>query len=212
MLATNKVLRGRYRIIRQLGQNEAGAVYKAFDGVRETNIALKEIIVDLDKVPTATEREILKREFANQAKNLAKVKHESLPQLRGFFSELDRHYLVMELVEGDSTGDLLAQKNNSLPLSDVANWADQLLDTLDYLHTFAPPIVHGDVKPQNVLLTSRGKIKLLGFDIAENAKAKSSANQPSAASVLRYSSLEQMLRVIDLTSHKAITDKYSEKI
>ncbi len=216
MLAANKVLRGRYRIIRHLGQNEAGAVYKAFDSVRETNVALKEIFIDLDKVPTATEREILKREFASQAKNLAKVKHESLPQLRGYFSEIDRHYLVMELVEGEDAGELLAKNKNSIAFSDAANWADQLLDTLDYLHTLAPPIVHGDVKPQNVLLTSRGKIKLLGFDItAEETNAKinaPAANQNSAAATLRYSSLEQVLRVVDLSPQKAITDKYGEKI
>lgn len=216
MLAANKVLRGRYRIIRQLGQGEAGSVYKAFDSARETNVALKEIIIDLDKVPGATEREILKREFANQAKNLAKVKHESLPQLRGYFSEIDRHYLVMELVEGDDAGELLAKNKNSLSLADAVNWADQLLDTLDYLHTLAPPIIHGDVKPQNVLLTSRGKIKLLGFDIvAEDSDTKANVlagKQTSVASTLRYLSLEQVLRTIDLSSQKPITEKYGEKI
>ncbi len=214
MLAANKVLRGRYRIIRQLGPNETGAVYKAFDSVRETNVALKEIIIDLDTVPTATEREILKREFANQAKNLAKVKHESLPQLRGYFSEIDRHYLVMELVEGEDTGELLAKNKSALALADAANWADQLLDTLDYLHTLAPPIIHGDIKPQNVLLTARGKIKLVGFDITAedtNAKINAPANQNSAA-ILRYSSLEQVLRTVNPTSQKAIMDKHGEKI
>lgn len=213
MLAANKVLRGRYRIIRQLGKSETSAVYKAFDSVRETNVALKEIHIDLNEVPTITEREILKREFANQAKNLAKIKHESLPQLRGYFSEIDRHYLVMELVEGDDAGELLAKNKDSIALSEAANWADQLLDTLDYLHTFAPPIVHGDVKPQNVMLTSRGKIKLVGFDIiAEDTNAKinaSAANQQSSAATLRYSPLEQVLRVVDLSSQK---DRYGDKI
>ncbi len=216
MLATNKVLRGRYRIIRQLGHSEAGAVYKAFDSVRETNVALKEIFIDLDKVPTTTEREILKRGFANQAKILARVKHESLPQLRGYFSEIDRHYLVMELVDGDDAGELLGKNKSSIALSDAANWADQLLDTLDYLHTLTPPLIHGDIKPQNVMMTSRGKIKLLGFDItAEDTGAEintSATNQTSVTSTLHYSSPEQILRTVDLTSQKAVTDKYGEKI
>ncbi len=211
MQPTNKVIRGRYRIVRQLGQSETSTVYKAFDTNRETNVALKEIHIDLDAVPSATEREILKRDFANQAKNLAKVKHESLPQLRGYFSEIDRHYLVMELVDGEDASELLT-KNNKKPIefSEVVNWADQLLDTLDYLHTLPEPIVHGDVNPQNVRLTSRGRIKLLGFTIvAENALPKMNGE---AAAALRYLSPGQVLRTVDEAARKNLADKHADKL
>ena len=117
MLANNKVLRGRYRIIQPLGQGGAGAVYEAYDSERETNVALKEILIDLEKVSNISLREKIKHDFANQAKILAKVKHESLPQVRGYFAEVDRHYLLMELVDGDDVSEMLAKGKDAVPLS-----------------------------------------------------------------------------------------------
>jgi serine/threonine protein kinase len=213
MLAINKILRGRYRIIQQLGNGEAGTVYKAHDNVRDTNVALKEISVDWDRVSTVAERELLKHAFADQAKLLAKVKHESLPQIRGFFSEVDRQYLVMELVDGDDAGELLAKTKTPLALSDVANWADQLLDALDYLHTFSPPVVHCNIKPQNVKLTSRGRIKLLDFGIAKSTEAKINtiaANQ-TPATALPYSPIEQILQLVDSSAQENIRKNYADK-
>ena len=214
MLSVNKVLRGRYRIIQPLGEGATGAVYEAYDSERETNVALKEILIDLEKVSNIAQRETLKHDFANQAKLLAKVKHESLPQVRGYFSEIDRHYLVMELVDGTDVSKLLAEGGNSTALSEITSWADQLLDTLDYLHTLAPPVVHCDVNPKNVKLTSRGKIKLLGFNIANGADARANVmvkNQTSAT-VSLYSSPEQVLRTVDQAAQKSLTENHSDRL
>ena len=213
MLTVNKVLRGRYRIIQPLGQGATGAVYEAYDSERETNVALKEILIDLEKVSNITQRETLKHDFANQAKLLAKVKHESLPQVRGYFSEVDRHYLVMELVDGTDVSKLLAEENAATALSEITSWADQLLDTLDYLHTLAPPVVHCDINPKNVKLTSRGKIKLLGFNIANGADARANVmvkNQTSAT-VSLYSSPEQILRTVDPAAQKTLTENHRQQ-
>ena len=214
MLPVNKVLRGRYRIIQPLGQGATGAVYEAYDSERETNVALKEILIDLEKVSNIAQRETLKHDFANQAKLLAKVKHESLPQVRGYFSEIDRHYLVMELVDGTDVSKLLAEGGAATALSEITGWADQLLDTLDYLHTLAPPIVHCDINPKNVKLTSRGKIKLLGFNIANGADARANVmikNQTSAT-VSLYSSPEQVLRTVDQAAQKSLTENHSDRL
>lgn len=146
---------------------------------------------------------------------MAEVKHESLPQIRGYFSEFDRQYLVMELINGEDAGELLAKNEKPLAFSDAANWADQLLDALDYLHTLAPPLIHGDIKPQNVKLNSRGKIKLLGFDITESKDAKINqivTNQNAVAASLPYSPLEQILRTVDLTAREVTTKVYGEKL
>ena len=210
MLTKDKVLKGRYRIIDQLGRGETGAVYEAYDSIRKANVALKEILIDSEKVPAITERENLKRTFADRAKVLAEVKHESLPQIRGYFSEFDRQYLVIELINGDDAGEILLNNEKPITFSDAANWADQLLDALDYLHTLSAPIVHGDVKPQNVKLNSRGRIKLLGFDITESVEAKIQTvvlNQTDRAN-LPYLPLEQLLRVVDPQSRKELTDDH----
>lgn len=207
MLTKDKVLKGRYRIINQLGHGETSQVYEAYDSIRKANVALKEILIDSEKVPAITERENLKRAFADHAKILAEVKHESLPQVRGYFSEYDRQYLVLELIDGDDADQLLSKNEKPISFADAAHWADQLLDALDYLHTLPAPIVHGDVKPQNIKLTSRGRIKLLGFDITENADAKATlVKSPPTDDELSYLPLEQMLRAADLT------DRSGEKI
>lgn len=214
MLANNKVLRGRYRIIQPLGQGAASAVYEAYDSERETNVALKEILIDLEKVSNISLREKIKHDFANQAKILAKVKHESLPQVRGYFAEVDRHYLIMELVDGDDVSEMLTKGKDSVSLSQITNWADQLLDTLDYLHTITPSIVHRDINPANVKLTSRGKIKLLGFNIANNVDAEASMTikNHSSAAILNYLPLEQIIRVADQASKKKLTDNFNERL
>ncbi len=213
MLVNNKVLRGRYRIIQPLGQGAASSVYEAYDSERETNVALKEILIDLEKVANIAQREKIKHDFANQAKILAKVKHESLPQVRGYFAEVDRHYLIMELVDGTDVSEMLAKGEGSAALTEVTNWADQLLDTLDYLHTFTPSIVHHDINPANVKLTSRGKIKLLGFDITNGTDAESNVTvKNQAAIVLNYLPLEHIVRISDQASRKKLTDNYSDRL
>lgn len=213
MLAINKVLRGRYRIIQPLGQGAASAVYEAYDSERETNVALKEILIDLEKVSNISLREKIKHAFANQAKILAKVKHESLPQVRGYFAEVDRHYLIMELVDGTDVSEMLTNDGNPVTLSEITDWTDQLLDTLDYLHTLTPSIVHRDINPANVKLTSRGKIKLLGFNIANGADAEASmAVKSQSAAVINYLPLEQAVRVADQTSRKKLTDNYGDRL
>ena len=211
MLTKDKVLKGRYRIIDQLGRKETGAVYEAYDSIRKANVALKEILIDSEKIPAINERENLKRTFADRAKVLAEVKHESLPQIRGYFSEFDRQYLVFELISGDDASEILLNNGKPIVFSDAANWADQLLDALDYLHTLAAPIVHGDVKPQNVKLNSRGRIKLLGFDISESVEAKMQtivSSQTADRADLPYLPLEQLLRVVDSPSRKVLTDDH----
>lgn len=195
-------------MIQQLGDSEAGTIFMAQDSVRETNVALKEILIDLEKAPTINQRELLKRAFADEAKILAKVKHESLPQVRGFFAEVDRQYLVMELVDGEDASEILAKNKTPIAVADAANWADQLLDALDYLHTLAPPIIHGNIKLQNVKLTSRGKIKLLDFGISINEENIKSAN---SAADLPYSSLQQILRSVDVSAQEN-AKKHGDKL
>jgi serine/threonine protein kinase len=214
MLAINEILRGRYRIIKQLGRGGMGAVYEAYDNVFDTTIALKEILIDLTKITTAKQQQLVRHAFEREAKILALVKHEAFPHVRDYFIEVDRQYLVMELVDGEDLGGLLERRQSAFPLANVLHWSTQLLDALDYLHTLNPPIIHRDIKPQNLKLTSRGKIKLLDFGIAKGKDSPNEAtitNQTFVAATLNYSPLEQILRVLDPTFQEVITQRYDEK-
>jgi serine/threonine protein kinase len=78
------------------------------------------------------------------------MKHPSLLLVKDFFSEIDHHYLVTEFFDGNNLGELLEKERKPFSLTEVSNWADSLLDALNYLHTLNPQIIHGEVKPQNV--------------------------------------------------------------
>ncbi len=213
MLTKNELLQGRYRIIRQLGHGGMGAVYEAQDERLGSSVALKEIIIELDKIPPGKQRELFMRAFEREAKLLANLHHEAFPRVMDYFSEEDRQFLIMELIHGDDLGALLDKNKQPFALRDILKWTDQLLDALDYLHTQTPPIYHRDIKPQNLKATLRGKIKLLDFGIAKSLDNASSTmtNHTFVGATLNYSPIEQVLPAIAATFREFIVLKYSEK-
>ncbi len=209
MLAKDGILQGRYRIIRQLGYGGMGAVYEAVDERFGQPVALKEIIVESGN---EKQRNLIINAFEREAKSLATARHEAIPYVRDYFSEADKQFLVMELVEGEDLAEMLEKRGKPFPLEDVVNWADQLLDALDYLHNLKPPIIHRDIKPHNLKLSFRRKIKLLDFGIAKSGENKSAiTNQTFIGATLDYSPIEQILRVIDATFREFIILKHKEK-
>jgi len=214
MLALNEDLQqGRYRIVNQLGQNGTGLVYDAYDNVLETNVVLREIQVKLNKVTTPAQLETNKAAFAEEAKVLAGITHGSFIHIKDHFSEIDRHYLVMESVDGKYLNELLEKNGGAFPLSDVTAWADQLLDALTYLQSQSPAIIHSDIKPQNVKLTSDGRVKLLALSAGGNSESTVNAglnNQAFEAASLNYLPLEQIWGKLDLASQKVISNSYDE--
>lgn len=215
MASMDKILHERYQIICQLGQGGMGTVYEAEDLKRfNKRVALKEILVEFSNGSDSAQPELARRAFEREAKILTQVDHEAFPQVIDYFNEKDKQYLVMELVKGEELGDLLKNHQTSFAIEDVLKWADQLLDALDYLHTLTPPIIHRDIKPQNIKLTSRGKIKLLDFGIAkgEESPLNTITNQTFIAATLNYSPIEQILRVLDVSVRAIIAYQHNEKI
>lgn len=186
MLAPETVLQNRYRIIRQLGQGGMGAVYEALDERLDATVALKETLF-------ADER--LRKQFEREARLLARMHHPALPRVSDHFSEGDGQFLVMQYIAGDDLAQMMTSKQGPFPPDQVLNWGDQLLDALDYLHTQDPQIVHRDIKPQNLKLTSRGQIILLDFGLAKGQTGGISVVTTSASIfgyTPNYAPLEQI--------------------
>ncbi len=215
MPATTELLQeGRYRINQESAVDGNSIVFEAYDTVRDANVVVKEIPLRLSKVTTVSQQELMKLAFANQAKTLTEIHHDSLLHVHDFFSEDGRQYLVLESVDGDDLGVLLARNNSAFPVSDVLNWADQMLDALNYLHNFKPPVIHRNIRPEHIKLNSSGKIKLLAFGLAEGSDSKvNTALTEDAAddSDISYSPLEQFWDGLDSASQKVITNSYDEK-
>ena len=217
MLAIDEILHNRYRIKRRIGYGGMGAVYEAEDTIRfGKKVALKEILIDLTEASTPERQEELKKAFEHEAKILTKLDHEAFPQVIDYFTETDRQYLVMELVNGEDLHKKLGNIQNIFTQEEILNFAEQLLDALIYLHTLNPPIIHRDIKPQNLKITSRGRIKLLDFGIAKGSNAqitKPINNELTFLAASReYSPFEQLLRVLDKPFLLTLMSMHGEKI
>jgi serine/threonine protein kinase len=186
MLTEGTVLQGRYRVVRQLGQGGMGAVYEAVDERLDTTVALKE---------TFFAEERLRKQFEREARLLARMHHPALPRVSDHFNEGEGQFLVMQYIAGDDLFEMLTAQNAPFSEAEVARWADQLCDALDYLHTQDPQIIHRDIKPQNLKLTSRGQVVLLDFGLAKGSVGQLTAVTTSASIfgyTPNYAPLEQV--------------------
>jgi formylglycine-generating enzyme required for sulfatase activity len=160
MLEVDSILQGRYRIVRKLGQGGMGAVYEAIDQRFGSTVALKETLVSGDALRKAFERE---------ARLLNTLRHGALPVVIDYFTEGAGVFLVMQYIPGDDLMGMLEENGGPFAPDLALRWTDQLLDVLDYLHSHEPPIVHRDIKPQNLKLTRRGEVILLDFGLAKGS-------------------------------------------
>ncbi len=123
--------------------------------------------------------------FEREARILARLRHPVLPKVSDHFSEREEQYLVMEYISGDDLSKRLEAAKKPFPLQWVLYWADELLDALHYLHTHEPPIIHRDIKPQNLKLTNENHVVLLDFGLAKNSVA-TKAHLSSSGSLVGY--------------------------
>lgn len=179
------ILQSRYRIVKRLGSGGMGAVYEAVDRRLNVTVAVKETF-------SADQR--LRRQFAREARMLAKLNHPALPRVTDYFTESNRTFLVMQFIPGPDLAEIITRKRGPFPRREVLAWAEQVLETLVYLHSPERQIIHRDIKPHNLKLTSSGQIALLDFGLAKSETTESSLN--SRRSVFgftrRYSPPEQI--------------------
>lgn len=181
-LAQNTLIQNRYLIVHLIGKGGMGEVYLAVDQRLGSAVALKRTFFAGD--------EMLSNAFEREARILARMRHPVLPKVSDHFSEGEEQYLVMEHISGDDLSKRLEGAEKAFPLSWVMFWADQLLDSLSYLHSHEPPIIHRDIKPQNLKLTDENHIILLDFGLSKNStgqtKIGDSGQSGSTGSVVGY--------------------------
>jgi serine/threonine protein kinase len=159
-----KILSGRYRIERLLGQGAAGTVWLVRDTRSKGFVwALKEL--DVSGLSVAEQNEAW-RMFCRESDMLMQLEHPYLPKVVERFQEQGRHYLRMERVEGPTLESILKSAAGPLAEAQVLDWGQQLCEVLHYLHTLEPAIVYRDLKPANVMVSVRGPLKLVDFGIA----------------------------------------------
>jgi serine/threonine-protein kinase len=164
-LPANTFLRGRYIILRKIGQGGMAAVYQATDTQSsDGNLwAIKEMSDAALRDPE--ERQYAIQSFQREAELLRKLDHPNLPKVIDAFTEGGKHYLVMEFVPGKTLQELLDERGTHFKQAEVTPWALQLCNVLDYLHNQTPKIIFRDLKPSNIMLTPNNQIKLIDFGI-----------------------------------------------
>ncbi|MDE6760891.1 MAG: serine/threonine protein kinase [Lachnospiraceae bacterium] len=164
MLEIGTVVDGKYKILNKIGKGGMSTVYLAVNERANKPWAIKEVRKD-----GQTDFEVIKQSQIVETKLLKKLNHPNLPSIIDVIDQKDIFLIVMDYIEGNPLSDALKEKG-SLPCEDVIEWAKQLCDVLEYLHTRKPPIIYRDMKPSNVMLKSDGSVMLIDFGIAREFK------------------------------------------
>src|ERR1700760_4096223 len=161
---TERVIAGRYRLLRPLGRGGMGAVWLAEDQLAGRQVAVKEL-----RPPAGvseTEQDVFRRRALAEARSAARLTHPNAVTLYDVIPASpadDAVYLIMEFVDGVSLAQVIEHEG---PISEprAAGIALQMLSVLDAAHGLG--IVHRDIKPANIMLTAGGQAKLTDFGIA----------------------------------------------
>lgn len=198
-LAPNTLIQNRYLVKRQIGQGGMGAIYKATDQRLGNTVALKQMLFSDAPLRSAFERE---------ARLLANLRHLSIPRVIDHFTDPQGQFLVMDYIPGPNLYQKLSKHGGALSLNDVLQWADKLLEALEYLHNQQPPIIHRDIKPQNIKVLNDGQVILLDFGLAKGSPAFQT-QLLSASSLRGYTVAYAPLEQINGTGTTARSDLYS---
>lgn len=195
MIEIGTLLQDRYLIEKQIGAGGMGAVYLAIDRRFGSPLAIKETFYKDEELGEAFERE---------ARLLNSLHHPVLPHVSDYFTDNNGHFLVMQYIEGEDLFVTL-KREGAFPVQDVVRWTESLLDALDYLHSQEPPVIHRDIKPQNLKITPRGDVILLDFGLAK----LNSSDTTGAVSVFGYSRTYSPLEQIQGTGTDARSDIFA---
>src|SRR6202158_5581784 len=177
---------GKYIVKGELGRGGMGAVYLAEQPGLGREVAIKELILSAVADPTALKR------FMQEAQVMARTSHPNLVQVHDLEQIGDANYIVLEFVRGKSLRDRISQ--GTLPLPQTFAVMHGVLQALDYAHKRA--IVHRDMKPENVLMSEEGEVKVADFGIArltDDSGAGSTATKTgTTVGTAQYMSPEQV--------------------
>jgi eukaryotic-like serine/threonine-protein kinase len=160
-----KILIDKYQILDILGQGGVGITYRARDVETDRVVAIKALSLKRAKDWKAIEL------FDREAKILSQLNYPAIPRYIDHFqidTEIDRqYYIVQTLAEGQSLFDTI-ESGWQPTIAEVKDIAAQVLEILIYLHNLYPPVIHRDIKPQNLIRNTDGKISLVDFGAVQD--------------------------------------------
>lgn len=186
--ASSEIIDGRYRILRRLGQGSSGTTYAAEVLATGQTIALKALslrgLQDWKKIEL----------FEREARILKTLNHPAIPQYIDFFQvdTVDNRwfYLAQDLAAGTSLADWV-EAGGRVDEAEARRIAAEVLEVLVYLHGLSPPVIHRDIKPQNIIRRDDGHIYLVDFGAVQTVYRNSLSQGSTVVGTYGYMAPEQ---------------------
>ena len=153
---------GAYKVLSQLGEGGMGEVYLAEDTRLGRKVALKFLSQDLIGDNWA------KRQLIKEAQAVAPLGHPNICTVYGIEEHENRHFIVMQYIEGETLAQMIRSK--TLESNQILPLAQQIVAAIDEAH--AHGIIHRDIKPGNIMVTTSGQVKVLDFGLAKIVRKK----------------------------------------
>ena len=163
MIRIGEIIDGRYEILKEIGRGGMSIVYLAMDNRLNKSIVVKEI-----RRRDNSNNKLLMDSLKQESDLLKNLDHAALPKIYDIIDRGDI-YVVMDYIEGESLKRKL-KREGKIQAKEVINYGIQLAKVLSYLHNRPTPIIYRDMKPDNVMLTPDGRIKLIDFGISKEYK------------------------------------------
>jgi len=192
-VGTGLVLRGRYRVGRELGQGGMAHTFLAVDEHTGREVAVKQL--SLERVKDWKALELFERE----GRVLQELRHPAIPAYVDSFAEegdggqaAPRFYLVQEYVQGE-TLEAALERGRRFSEAEVRALLRELLGVLGYLHGLNPPVIHRDLKPSNLILRPDGGLAVIDFGAIQAASVETVSGGSTFVGTSGYMAPEQFL-------------------
>jgi tetratricopeptide (TPR) repeat protein/tRNA A-37 threonylcarbamoyl transferase component Bud32 len=172
---------GPYALERRLGAGGMGEVYQAYDQRLDRRVAVK--LIRAERMADAMARERFRRE----ARAAARLSHPSIVQIYDVVESDESDAIVMELVDGEALASRIAR--GPIPAAEAARLGREIAEGLAAAH--AKGLIHRDLKPGNVMLTTEGRAKILDFGLAKRLEGEASLTADGVMGTFRSMSPEQ---------------------
>lgn len=174
MAFIGQVIDDKYEILTLVGQGGMSKVYLARDKRLNKQWAVKEI----EKRTKDRNNEIVIQSAIAEANLIKQLDHPAIVRIVDIIDNGNVIYIIEDYIEGQTLSEIL-ENNGAQPQELVIEWAMQICEALEYLHTRKPAIIYRDMKPANVMLKPDGSIKIIDFGIAREYKDQSLADTVS---------------------------------
>ncbi|MDO5391712.1 MAG: Stk1 family PASTA domain-containing Ser/Thr kinase [Eubacteriales bacterium] len=181
MLKTGMIVGDRYEVVSKIGTGGMANVYKAKDHKLNRFVAMKVLKQEFREDTTFIKK------FKTEAQSAAGLTHPNIVNVFDVGEDDGIHYIVMELVEGITLKDYISKKGK-LSVKEATSIAIQVSMGLEAAHSHG--IIHRDVKPQNIIISTDGKVKVTDFGIARAASSNTISSNVMGS--VHYSSPEQV--------------------